>query len=272
MNWVELFGSREYEFPTEIEIGSSFVGGANHPDAVVVAADVQCPQRILVQRMELDVSDETDRRERIRVTRVVAELYLGELVELLRVAQPVESDDAVDTSTCAGCGAKIVEGQHVVIDGAAYHKRCVSESEEERHDRRGRRGDGADRRGAAGGNRGDREGVEEADGPRVPSAPSPKTVTKALREKTLGLMCTVTIVRMGDADLVTFTSCTRSGSAVGRWENGFYHTDVPRDCDVSYFNEKFFGSDEVVKSNDLRLLNALYLEALEEIGREGRIE
>jgi len=269
MNWVDLFGSREYDFPPEVEVGSSFVGGATYPDALVIQSELHYPQRILIQTMDLDVSDETNRREHIRVTRVVAELHGGELVEISRMAQKIEAQDAVDTSVCVGCGVGIVEGQHVIVDGAAYHKRCITENEEERHDRRDR--GGADRVRPGLGGDGNREDVTEAAGARVPRTSTPKTVTKGFSDDDISLSHAVTVSRFGaEYDLVTLWAREyggRSGTVSGRWPNGFHVDDIPKRHEVAYVEEKFFNSGLLVSSADIAIWHRLYIKALEEIGR-----
>lgn len=271
MNWIDLFGSREYDFPPEIEPGSSFVGGDTYPDALVTDASLQYPQRILVQTMDLDVSDDTERREKIRVTRVVAELPGGELVELSRSAVKIEDDSAVDTSTCSGCGQKIIEGQHVIVDGAAYHKRCVTESEEERDVRRGRGRSGAGRDRPGGDAGGNLERDAKAEGPRVPRTSAQKTVMKAHSDDDISISHTVTVSRFdADTDLVTIWAREyggRSGTVKGRWPNGFHVDDIPKRHEVMYLEEKFFNSERLVSGSDVVIWNRLYAEALAEVGR-----
>lgn len=271
MNWVELFGSREYDFPTEVEPGSRFVGGTAYPDAIVVEAAIQYPQRILVQTMNLDVSDDNGRREKIRVMRVVAELPPHELVELSRTAVKIEDDGEVDVSWCSGCGAAIVKGQHIIIGGAAYHRRCVTESEGERNAHRSRGHSGGDRGRSncgAGGNGGC---GTEAEGARVPRTSPEKTVTRAHSDDGVSISHAVTVSRFdSDTDLVTLWAREfggRSGTVKGRWPDGFCGGDVPQRHEVAYIAEKFFGGERMATGADIVIWSRLYTEALTEAGR-----
>lgn len=268
MNWADLFSSSGYDYPLDVEPGSSFVGGTGYPDALVKETAILPVQGIVVQRMLLEASDESGKKELIRVTRIVLELFLGEIIELKRYAEKVEGDYAVDTSRCEACEGKIIDGTGTVVDGKAYHKRCVTEEGDERRDGRVRGVVGAVRGGAADGDHRRREGGSEACGPRVPQTIATKTAVKFFAEDGKRISHSVTIIRNGDEDVVVLVLDGRTGSAVGRWLTGFVpcSLDLPRDTDVEYVDDKFFGGARLLRRHALRLLNQLYLDALDELG------
>lgn len=282
MRWEEIFGSSQYDFPIRPEPGSSFVGGPTFPDALVVSNAVHLPDRIIKQEMELDVSDDDGRSERIIVTRIAVEMPGGELVELKRSARKAAGDVVIDVSKCEACEMKIIPGEHVIVDGRAYHRRCVSEDEEKGDAHPG--GDGADRSGdpadAGDGPRVKSEGSEDEDGNTRPTKEA-KALTFA-RLRTVSMANTfddrsashlVTVCRIDeDHDLVTLwsrDSGSRSGTVPGRWENGLHPGKMPRRCDCDYISEKFFGRERVVSGRDLTIWNRLYEEALVGLGAEG---
>ncbi len=132
--WAKLFGAPDspYEFPLDgVEPGSRYQVPPPYPNAKVDAVEILYPRRIVIQRIDLTATaEERDKKERIRVFRIVVEAESGEEIELQRFAAPIEELEkaAVDMTRCAGCENRIPhESQAVVIDGKAYHTRCVDE-------------------------------------------------------------------------------------------------------------------------------------------------
>ncbi len=272
MDWLALFSSSQYDLPLEVEPGSSFVGGVGYPDAVVTSSDLLYPRRILVQRMEVNAEDASrDRKEKIRIYRVAVETEDGDVVELKRMAVPSEESLPVDVAKCAGCSGKIPEGQHTIIDGLAYHKRCVEDSDgvgsvhynsDSTNDSAGALGDNPLDSGS------DSE-TPKKDGAGIPPEATPKTVTKVYSDDGISVSHMVTAFKVDeDHDIVTLW--TRgyngmSGTVQGLWPNGFHGGDLPSVTDVSYIDEKFFQSTDVVTATDLHAWNRLYKEAMREL-------
>jgi len=273
MDWLTLFGSTNYELPLEIEPGSRLEGGTGCPDAVITAAEVLYPRRFLIQRIDLLAKDDTDRKERIRVYRVAVETEGDDLVELKRIAVPVPDDALVDISKCAGCGGKIPEGAHEIVDGQAYHQRCV-EADDGRNSRSS--GENIDGVALGVGSVGDSGSDKIRRGPsqkEIGIQEAPISVTKTNGEGSLASISHwVSITRINDdEDLVTLFSAELGASVKpGRWSIGFYPNEIPRQCDVNYIAEKFFKGDGAVTTADLRIWNKLYVQALAEADRTAR--
>jgi len=266
MNWLDLFGSVEYDLPLVMQRGDAYQGGPGYPDAVIQSSELVEPDRILVQRVELAASDpSTDRRQKIRIYRVVAEMGDGEAVELTRKAVPSKAPEPVDQSTCAACLGQIPEGQARIRDGKAYHPICsggadgVADSD----------GDTTDRvRPARSGGSGDQG--EEAEGPRATSAAeTPQTVTKTRSYDGISVSHLVSVTSIdGDHEAVTMWARemgARSGTVVGRWSRGLFHGELPMDHDVQYIDQKFFGAEGLVTASDLRVWNHLFKKAFREL-------
>lgn len=271
MDWVELFGSYQYDLPLEVDPGAEFVGGEAYPDAVVTAADLLYPRRILIQRLDITAEDRsTDRKENIRIYRVAVETEDGDLVELRRLAIPCDDISNVDVSKCAGCGTNIPEGQHVIIDRMAYHKRCVEDGDGDTQPASSGSnysGDSSDDGGGADNDLQGREEREAEDG--VAPSPPQTTVTKTRSDDGISVSHLVGVTKLSDdRDIVTLWSRefgSLSGTVTGRWSTGLFHGELPTKTDADYIDEKFFKGAGVVTASDLRVWNRLYKEAFREL-------
>lgn len=267
MNWVELFSSTGYDLPLEVQPGSRFEGGEGYPDARVITSDLLYPRRMLVQRMDV-LAERDERREKIRIYRIAVETEDGDVVEIKRLAVPHDGESLVNVTKCAGCGGEIPTGQHVVVDGLAYHRRCVEEGSDAEADsiRRGARLRG----GAGAGDPGDREeGQPEEDRPGVPPTVAPTTVTKTRSEDGVSVSHLVTVVKLDDdRDMVTLWAREfdgTSGTVEGRWPTGLFQGDLPKQSDAEYVDHRFFKGAGIVTTSDLRVWNRLYKEAIREL-------
>lgn len=244
MNWLDLFGSREYELPLQVEAGSRFEGGKGFPDAEVIGSEVMYPRRILIQKVDLLARNE-DKKQRISVYRVAAEAENGEVIELRRMAMPSQESEPMDTSRCAACGRNIPPPRLVVVDGSAYHDTCVRKNDDSNHNS-GRApgrapGRSIDRRGDA------------------PSATS-------VRMDAGQITHLVTVTRLGDEDIVTLWSVLAYGVARGRWHE-LVAGDVPRPPEVAYLREKF-GLGSAASGRDIAIWGRLYGEVVEKLNAD----
>ena len=266
MDWTELFGATDYDLPLEVEVGSRFDGGEGYPDAVVTASDLLYPRRMLVQRIDV-LAERDERKEKIRIYRVAVETEDGDMVEIKRLAVQFDGETLVNVEKCAGCGGKIPQGQHVIVDGLAYHRRCVEEDgdAEANSIRRGARlRDGAGDR--VPGHDGEGE-PEEGDG--VTPEVAPTTVTKTRSDDGVSVTHMVTVVKLDDdRDMVTLWAREfdgLSGTVQGMWPTGLFDGELPKQTDAEYVDHRFFKGAGIVTTSDLRVWNRLYKEAIREL-------
>jgi len=266
MDWLDLFSSEEYELPAEMAPGDQFVGGAGFPDATVRSSELLYPRRTLVQRADLDVTDGVgEKQQKIRVYRTLVELEDGEIVEVNRRAVPGAEEESADESRCAACLEEIPEGQAVIHDGKAYHRRCMGgEDDADDSDRRTRAGARSHR---------PRRSREDGDGQEGNGAPpatqAPRTITRTRSDDGISVSHLVSVVEIDDdREAVTLWAReygARSGTVVGRWPSGLFNGELPMDHDVKYIDEKFYASDGLVTASDLRIWNRLYKAAMREL-------
>lgn len=277
-DWAVLFGAHDspYEFQLELESGCEYRVPPPYPDAYVESSVLLYPRRIVVQRVDLTASaKERDKEEKIRVFRVVLEAETGEQIEIHRSAALAEELGApvVDMTTCAACGGEIPEGQAELIDGAAYHKRCVLEEVADVDVRDLLAGDHSggrhlhDRAGAVR----DREPASPAEEDGEPPTDAQVTSVKTRSDDGITPSHMVTVVRFGERYITTLWAreCDGlSGTVEGVWRRGLYDGELPRKSDVAYIDDKFFKGAGVVTAGDLRVWGRLYAEALREVAAE----
>ena len=117
-----------YPLDTTVQQGQVLIGRAPDPDVTVLGSRVVHVRALKYHVLDLDVANEARTRvEHVRVGRLVAELEgdAGE-TEIERFLLPSEEEEPpIDLSTCRACLMRIVEGEAVLVDGAAYHNHCI---------------------------------------------------------------------------------------------------------------------------------------------------
>lgn len=269
MNWLDLFGSASYELPLEVTPGSRFEGGPGYPDARVLSSEVLYPRRLLIQRMDLTVTDGAEKNQRIRVHRVAVETEDGELVEIRRLASPLEGEVSIDVTRCVACGGTIPEGQHVVIGDGAYHTRCVEDDDATQIIRNAvpARDDDPTRDSVRG------HVPTKAKKDATTSTPRNKTVTEVEFEGKKFLpayMVSITRIEGCEIDVVRLWSTQVSGGSNGRWSDGLYPLTIPRKTDVRYVAGRFFPREDPVAITAPMCIiwNRLYVRALAKLDQE----
>lgn len=127
-DFAALFrGGAPYPIADDLPAGTLLAGTPPYPDIEVCSVDRVRVVSLAWQTMTFRPVDEDGRRGApIAVGRLLASLEGGGEIEIDRVVAPVpEAAPVVDVSRCVACDEPIPRGAHVVLDGAAYHARCV---------------------------------------------------------------------------------------------------------------------------------------------------
>jgi len=287
MDWTKVLGdiNGPYEFDLGIGPGAEYEVPPPYPNLHVDLSECLHVRRTLVHVVDVTASaEERDRVEHIRIIRVVAETEDGSQIEFKRFAVPAqeENDQPVDTSLCHACGGTIPEGQHVIIEGKAYHKRCVEEGESDASNALELLGggSGAPVHDGAGGSLGERaQGQREEEAPQEGAGcgvadaedESPTTVSRVRYENGKASHAVTVVVLRPDAFLVTLWARQYgvAGASIGMWEELYpARLNLPLPHHVNYIRSKFFPDGTPFSRRDLRRWNELYINSLKELEGE----